>query len=204
MTPFEVYRTYMALKLHFTTEPYDVVQQRGKVRVSRAAFAKRKDLTSIQKIAKTYSDEEVANMLIANFVSGDRFGGIFDNEARDRYIEWKKRIESLTYQYKTDLGTLQSLADNFSSIFDITENQHPLLLRAFLGNAISIETMVILNHYTQYIARWDAEITETIVWPDTSRVLRKYTPLLRFNKVKFQQITNEVLETENGQALHTQ
>ena len=74
----------MALKLHFTTDKYDVIKQKGKVRASRQAFAKRSDLFSINKIAKKFSDEEVANFLIANFVSGDRWGGLFDSEAKDR------------------------------------------------------------------------------------------------------------------------
>ena len=73
MDAFQVYKYYLALKLHFTTDKYDVIKQRGKVRASRQAFAKRNDLFSINKIAKNYSDEEVANFLIANFVSGDRW-----------------------------------------------------------------------------------------------------------------------------------
>ena len=73
MDAFEVYKYYMALKLHFTTDKYDVIEQKGKVRASRQAFAKRKDLFAINKVAKTYTDEEIANFLIANFVSGDRW-----------------------------------------------------------------------------------------------------------------------------------
>ena len=48
MDEFSVYKMYLALKLHFTTENYDVIAQRGRVRASRAAFAKRKDLYSIK------------------------------------------------------------------------------------------------------------------------------------------------------------
>ena len=94
MDEYSVYKMYIALKLHFTTENYDVIAQRGKVRASRQAFAKRKDLYSIKKVSKTYSDEEVANFLVANFTSGDRWGGLFDSEASDRYADWKKRIEN--------------------------------------------------------------------------------------------------------------
>jgi hypothetical protein len=84
MDEFSVYKMYIALKLHFTTDKYDVVKQRGKVKASRQAFAKRTDLFSIRKISKTYSDEEVANFLVANFVSGDRWGGMFDIDAGER------------------------------------------------------------------------------------------------------------------------
>jgi hypothetical protein len=93
MDEFSVYKMYIALKLHFTTDAYDVIKQKGRVRASRQAFAKRTDLFSIKKISKNYSDEEVANFLVANFVSGDRWGGMFDTEAGQRYTLWKKKIE---------------------------------------------------------------------------------------------------------------
>ena len=66
MEPFEVYRYYLALRLHFTTDQYDVIKQKGHVRASKQSFFKRKDLNSINKVAKHYSDKEVANFLIAN------------------------------------------------------------------------------------------------------------------------------------------
>ena len=55
MDEFGVYKMYIALKLHFTTDNYDITKRNGKVKASRQAFAKRKDLFSIRKIAKTYS-----------------------------------------------------------------------------------------------------------------------------------------------------
>ena len=87
MEPFEVYRYYLALKLHFTTDQYDVIERQGRIRASRQAFNKRKDLLSIKRIADLYSDKEIVDFLVANFVSGDRWGGIFDIEAKDRYID---------------------------------------------------------------------------------------------------------------------
>ena len=67
MEPFEVYRSYLALKLHFTTDKYDVIKQQGRVRASKQSFFKRTDLFSIKKIATDYSDKEVVDFLVANF-----------------------------------------------------------------------------------------------------------------------------------------
>ena len=74
MAPFEVYRYYLALRLHFTTDSYDVIKQQGRVRATRNSFLKRKDLLSINRVAETYSDKDIVNFLVANFVSGDRWG----------------------------------------------------------------------------------------------------------------------------------
>ena len=55
MDEFSVYKMYIALKLHFTTDAYDVIKQKGRVRASRQAFAKRTDLFSIRKINISYN-----------------------------------------------------------------------------------------------------------------------------------------------------
>ena len=54
MEPFEVYRYYLALRLHFTTDSYNVIEQKGRVRATKNSFLKRKDLLSIRRVA-TYS-----------------------------------------------------------------------------------------------------------------------------------------------------
>lgn len=192
MDDFSVYKMYLALKLHFTTENYDVVAQRGRVRASRAAFAKRKDLYSIKKVSKTYTDEEVANFLVANFVSGDRWGGMFDSEAGERYSEWKKRIESLGYIFKNDLDSLledlESQNMTFEDAFKITRSEHPYIIKAFLRKTISLETLVIIEKLDPFLDNFDANVPDKIMWPDISRLMRKYKPFLRFDREKFDAI----------------
>ena len=192
MDEFSVYKMYLALKLHFTTENYDVIAQRGRVRASRAAFAKRKDLYSIKKVSKTYSDEEVANFLVANFTSGDRWGGMFDSEAGERYNEWKKRIESLGYIFTNDLDRLIEELDasnmTFADVFKITKAQHPYIIKAFMRKTITLETLVILEKLEPFLDKFDSEISDKIIWPDISRLMRKYKPFLRFDREKFDAI----------------
>ena len=189
MDAFQVYKYYLALKLHFTTDKYDVIKQRGKVRASRQAFSKRNDLFSINKIAKHYSDEEVANFLIANFVSGDRWGGIFDAEARETYIAWKKRIEGLTYTFGKDLDNvlleMESNNISFEQLFSVSKDSHPYIIKAYLRKTITIETLVILDQILNLIEKYDVEVKDTIVYPDISRLVKKYKPFLKFDSEKF-------------------
>jgi len=192
MDEFSVYKMYLALKLHFTTDAYDVIKQRGKVRASRQAFAKRTDLFSIKKISKNYTDEEVANFLVANFVSGDRWGGMFDIEAGQRYTLWKKKIESLSYAFSQDLDNLiQECEDSGidpKAIFTISKGQHPYIIKAYLRKTIGIETLVILEKLTGFINKFDSEINDTIVWPDISRLIKKYKPFLVIEVEKYDAI----------------
>jgi hypothetical protein len=188
MDAFQVYKYYLALKLHFTTDKYDVIKQKGKVRASRQAFAKRSDLFAINKIAKKYSDEEVANFLIANFVSGDRWGGVFDADARETYLEWKKRIEGLTYTFNRDLDNLELEMEqnnlSVENLFSVSKDSHPYIIKAYLRKSITIETLVILDKILNLIEKYDTEVNDTIVYPDISRLVKKYRPFLKFDLEK--------------------
>lgn len=192
MNEFDVYKMYLALKLHFTTDKYDVIKQKGKVRASRNAFAKRTDLFSIKKISKNYSDEEIANFLVANFTSGDRWGGVFDSDAGERYLEWKKRIESLSYIFESDLNNLaldiEANSKTFEDCFIVEKNNHPYIIRCFLRKTITLETLVILENLVPYLENFDNNIDDNIIWPDISRMIKKYKPFLKFNKERFDAI----------------
>lgn len=189
MDSYTVYRHYLALRLHFTTEAYDVIKQQGRVRASKQAFYKRKDLLAINKVADSYSDKEVVDFLVANFVSGDRWGGVFDLEAKDRYTGWKKRIESLSYSFQKEVSDLSLYCEKnnilFGDVFLSTKNQHPYIIKQFLRNTVSIETMVILNKLLDFVPNLDIELKEDLIWPDISRIIKKYSPFLNFNKEKY-------------------
>jgi hypothetical protein len=192
MSPFEVYKSYLALRLHFTTDQYDVIKQQGRVRASKQAFFKRKDLFAIKKISETLQDKEIVDFLIANFISGDRWGGVFDIESKKNYLDWKKRLESIGYTFEKEIGYLCDKLDKynleFSYAFEITNKNHPLILKLFLRKIISIETLVILNKLNNFTDKLDDQLSNDIMWPDVSRLIKKYTPFLNINKEKYESI----------------
>ena len=192
MEPYDVYKSYLALKLHFTTDQYDVIKQRGRVRATKEAFFKRTDLFSIKKIANDYSDKEVVDFLVANFVSGDRWGGIFDSDSKSTYFSWKKRIESITYTFEKDLGKIALEAEkigatNYSFLVSLNK-QLPKIVNLYLRHDISIETLVILNKLNNYTDELDRLLSDNIIWPDVSRLIKKYSPFLNINKQKYYDI----------------
>lgn len=191
MTPYDVYRSYLALRLHFTTDSYDVIKQQGRVKASKQAFFKRKDLFSIKKISETYSDKEVVDFLVANFVSGDRWGGLFDTDSKSTYVQWKKRMESINYTFNEELQLILDYAEKYNQTFDEAfkpVKQHPLILKMYLKNVLSIETLVILNKLNNYVDNLDNLLANDIVWPDVSRIIKKYSPFLNINKEKYESI----------------
>jgi hypothetical protein len=189
MEPFEVYRYYLALKLHFTTDKYDAIQQQGRVRASKQAFLKRNDMLAIRRVAESYSDKEVVNFLVSNFITGDRWGGVFDTEAKERYTDWKKRIESLTYTFQKEISNVALFCEKknlkFEDCLTTTKSQHPYIFKMFLRGDISIETLVILNKLINFVPGLDEQLSDDLIWPDVSRIITKYAPFLTIQKEKY-------------------
>jgi len=55
----------------------------------------------------------------------------------------------------------------------------------YLGKHISIETLVILNKINNYTNKLDNVLKDDIIWPDVSRIVKKYTPFLKIDKEKY-------------------
>jgi len=198
MEAFDVYRSYLALKLHFTTDKYDAIKQRGRVRATKQSFFKRNDLLNIRKIADKYNEKEVIDFLVANFVSGDRWGGVFDTEAKHNYFDWKRRMEAMSYTFKNDIDKIIFNCEKNNFKFDnvfYSDTNHPIILRMYLGKHISIETLVILNNINNYTDRLDEKLKTDLVWPDVSRIIKKYQPFLKIEKEKYVRILRERLRS---------
>jgi hypothetical protein len=201
MEAYDVYRSYLALRLHFTTDKYDVIKQQGRVKASKQSFFKRTDLFAIRKIAESYSDKEVVDFLVANFVTGDRWGGVFDSEAKTNYLAWKKRMESISYTFKNEIDKMINYSEKenieFEDLFLCNKGQHPIFFKMYLRKTLSIETLVILNKLNNYTVQLDKELSSDLMWPDTSRIIKKYSPFLTIDKEKY--VT--ILRTRLGRSL---
>lgn len=183
MEPFQVWKCYLALKLHFTTTSYDIVKHKGRVKASIDSFKIRKDFFLFKKLANTYTDEEVINFLVANFVSGDQWGGIFDSVSKERYLLWKKRIDSLFFTFSNDIDYLSCVLNlpkfDEKIIFGIEKNEIPYIIKAYLSRKITLETLVILDKLFDFTKKFDAEMNEKIIWPDISQLISKYKPFIK-------------------------
>jgi hypothetical protein len=185
MSAFECYKEYLALKNHFSKPTYDYFKYNGKLKLNPDSFDKRKDKLFFQKLAK---HPDVQNFLIAN-LSDNKKSWIrelaYSDAAEKVYKDWVKRQQSLTYIFKTELNTLKP---NFNKNFIIKNNDHPVLLKKFLGKEISLETMCLLLELTGAKKHWDTKLQYDLIW-DTLRIkVEKYTPFIRCDKDKIKNI----------------
>ena len=191
MIPFEVYRTYLSVRNHFTRDSYDFFRFGGKTKVSSGAFDRRKDRYIFDKISKDFRDDEVPLLFVSNFVAKDKFwiGNVLSEESRNIYTTWKKRIQSLSYGFKNDVELIaQEMHDreiDFNGVFKIQDGQHPIILRLALANLISLESFLILNKILSFFPQFNRQIEETIIWPDFYKKCVKYEPFVKVDTTQF-------------------
>ena len=182
--PFESYKLYNALKLHFETDGYDAIKYHFKTSVKPTSFFKRKDKFFFAKLAKTY-ENELKEFYIANFKNDVKYVGDMLNEGGERYYrDHKKIMESLTYQFQTDINKLNDMDVSFDSLLEAEENNHPLIIKLWMQEEVLLETVVILDSLLGFVERENKKITDTIIWPDIYRKIMKYKPFVKFDRDK--------------------
>ena len=196
MTPFEVYTCYLSLKNHFTKENYDYFKFNGKTRASITAFNKRKDRYFFERTSRKKTDEEVKAYFLANFVECDDPQGLWIGniiqEGEDRYQNWLKKSQSLTYVFKEEIEKFFT-KENFTTLFETNTTGHPDVLKLHLSKEISLETMVILDLILEYVKNFDKKLQDPI-WEFYSKRIRKYKPFINIDVSKCKAILkNQVL-----------
>ena len=194
MNGYDLYCTYQAIKLHFTSESYNFFHYDGKTRVSVDAFQKRRDKFLFHRLARKYRDDEMVPFLVANFVHSDDnwTKSLLEEEAEETYRDWKRTTDSMSKIYQEDLQKIAT-KETFNDLFKVEDGQFPKLLVHFLQKDVTIETMVILNNIFGFIKIWDKKISDDIIYPKVSRKIRKYGSFLNVNVDKYKILTKETL-----------
>lgn len=183
------YSTYTTLRLHFTTDNFDI---RNGIKPKKPKNGvKTKMVQALQKLLrKAPTIEDFVGFLISNFLHGDMWGGLYSPEADEIFVDWKRKQESLTYMYTQELSTLAMYATQVEQLWQC-DGGHPLILRAYCGKICSLETLVILNKLYRFIEKLDAQLDKDPVWSMTSSIVQKYSPFIKINKEKFSMITEK-------------
>ena len=195
MMPFDAYKQYLSLKNHFTKDKYDYHKYCGKSRATVQSFYKRKDRFWFEKLSRNKNDKEVIDFFISNFITctdpSKLWIGEMMREGEGRYTEWKKRTQSLSYLFKEESEKLFE-DDNFDDMFMINGSGHPQILKEYLKDNVSIETMIILNKILGYKDKWDKKLIDP-VWETVSLRMKKYSPFLNIDVFRYKKILKQVV-----------
>jgi hypothetical protein len=194
MMPFDCYKTYLALKNHFTKDSYDYHKYCKKTRASLQSFYKRKDRFWFEKISRQKDEKEIEDFFVANFVSCNDpetlWIGEMIKDGEERYQQWQKKVQSLSYVFKEESQSLFE-ENNFQDVFRCSKG-HPLLLKKFLTGKVSLETLVIYDRIFQFGEKFDEKLLDP-VWETVSRRIKKYSPFLHIDVLRFRKILKELV-----------
>ena len=190
MEPIDVYLMYCAMKAHFSKNNYDFHKYGGKTKVSRDSFWKRNDKYFFVKLAKKHDDRDsIQDYLVSNFIRDRR--GYIANFNDENYKVWKDRKTDF---YNIFFDELKPLVKDFEPLFQTKNNNHPKLLKEFLGDRVSLETLIILDDLVDFSKRWDRELKEDIVWPDLKKLMKNYKGFLTIDKNRYRIRLLELIE----------
>jgi len=194
VTPYETYQTYLSMKSHFTNPKYDFFKYGGKSRATVSSFNKRKDKYWFEKTSRKYSDQEILDFLLSNFITANNpqnlWIGEIINSGERNYSEWMKRQQSLTYLFKEQLEELLS-EKKLDEVFDCSKG-HPLILKKYLGGDLSLETLIILEKIFSFVKKFDKTIKDP-VWETVSLKIKKYIPFININIVYYKKILRKIV-----------
>jgi hypothetical protein len=198
VTGFEVYKMYLALKMHFTKDSYDYIKYRGKVSASEKSFEERRDRYFFKKLATKYEEQKMLHYFVANFMDNPK--GYIKSFSDGNYEKWKVNQESFSYKFRQDVHLLLEdfeapYQDKFDKIFKVEEGSHPLLIRNYLSGEISLETLVVFETCLGYVERFDKKLSDPI-WKEIKNRVVKYKPFLNINCQQYKETILTVIRTK--------
>ena len=195
MMPFECYKTYLAMKQHFTKDKYDYVKYCGRSRASLQSFHKRKDRYFFEKISRQHPDKEIENFFVANFAECDDPQTLYMvdiiKNGEKRYNTWKKKNQSLSYIFKEEISSLFS-PNNFVEHFKIKGRKHPSIVKEYLMKNISLETLIILDQIIDYTPKFNKKLRDP-VWELISQRMKKYSTFINIDVLRYKKILKEIV-----------
>ena len=196
MTGLDCYRTYLAMKQHFTNPKFDFFQYDGKVKASEKKYQERTDFYFFETMARKLTDQEVKEYLLAGFIASDDptkvWIGDIKRSGKDWWLAWQKQRQSEHYLVDQDLDRLvQHLEETGDSFVDLFEAVgHPPLLRQYIQRRISLDTLIIMDMVLGFMKQWDKKYRDPL-WETLSFKVRKYRPFLSINKTKYVKLMKE-------------
>ena len=191
---FQTYKYFMAIKLHLTTDRYDVFESNGRVSGSKATFEKRNDRFLFEKLGRKFgTPRELIEYFVANIAYGNN-AVIYSQESDDYYQQWQLRKESRTAMFKKQMSQIYNYLEvnrkKYEDLFSMDGNV-PELLNLYVGGYVHLETVVILDDFENFLPKWEPLC---MVWGDQLRIINKIKKFVKYDKSKVQSIYNSYKE----------
>lgn len=179
-----VYRLYLMMKNHFNGR-YDVIKYNWQMRISDAAFNKRRDKYFFQKLSEKYTLKELTLIFMSNLVANQDawIGDISDADALVFYREYIGKLKRVKTIFEDDIKNMYYFANkveagSLNKIFEYNkEVGTSYIFKLLQSNIISFETFIILDSFLDIINKHD-EASNDLVWSNYSTKLNAYKKIM--------------------------
>jgi hypothetical protein len=196
---FKAYKYYIAIKLHFTKDNFDVFKNRGNVKGTREAFNARNDRYMFERLARKYPvDKDLIQYYVANFAYGNDAAIYSSEEAETNLLEWNRRKQSITKIFADDCNKILMDACKSKykedSIFNLTNKGYSSILKLFLGNQISLESLRIIDDLHPVIDSWKENSSMVLLWENEIRRIEKSKGFVKYDSDKVTKVFNNFIQ----------
>jgi len=168
MDGYLAYKFYLAIKLHFTNDSYNVFVNKGRIKATYSSFLKRNDKGIFETLSRKFnSEKEYIQYIASNFMYGHP-NVIYDSydNGMIQYMEYIKRKQSITRVFVDGLSKLETM--DCGEIFE-----------AYLKKVITLESIVILDTIENV-----CDNVYNVLVEDQIRLIRKSAGFVKFDKGK--------------------
>lgn len=193
MSAYETFCLYLALKNHFSKESYNYFKYQGKTNISKESFLNRKDRFQFQKLSRMYDDAEMLDFMVANFVHDEKIwvGNLLESDAKDRYTEYLKRKQSLTYRFENELDQLIVASGGIQKLFRVDKDGNLPIITGYYWNIAGIETLALLDYFVGYFDKYNTKFGDDYLWIKLRMKCKKLLPFINFDKNKIKDILKD-------------
>lgn len=201
LSGYGAYQLFLALRTHFNSNKYDFFQFHGKLKINKESYLKRHDKHFFEKIAKEFDMKTLRDFYIANLLKDKHYIMDFlDDEANTNLAEYLRRKQALSYNFANELDRVFN--NSITGSFVIRNSVYPDIVGFFLRGTVSPETMVIINDFIPFIAKYDKYLgNDDPIWSKVSLKLKKYKPFLKYDSDKMKYILREKVDDLRRQSI---
>lgn len=203
MNPYDVWVTYLRLKLHFQSK-MDYFKYNHSSTWPIDAFQKRKDRQLFERICKKYGDDSKRFLLSAFVALKTNPADLYIHEVLDdshydeQWIRFQAAEASLSRTLKQDLTLcLRKTPDGSLKTAMRPDNGIPMILRRTANYDVNIETYVMLNKVIPINETYKRKFE---IDPRVQKICStadSYAPFVQVDENAIKQIIRETSATEN-------
>jgi hypothetical protein len=183
LSPFEFFKTTQALQLHFKNPSFNWFKTPA-IRCNAKTFDARKDAQLFAYASSKIKTKDIVQFFLANILAGNK-NCVYNvnGEGKENFQLYTKRIMALSNSFKEELkkvgDVLEKMNASSEKMFFIQHNQHPLILKLFLGDKISLETLVLIEKFCRpFVDDYDVTLEHDVIWKKISQRIKKYSPFM--------------------------